>query len=461
MNRDGLAFEPALRHHRVIFAIIVALLCAAFALAFADAQRPLNQAAAFFPSVVTVVFSATIATSYLVFVHGRLAGRSGLPWLAGAYLFAAAIAVAQLLAYPGGWSPEGIFGSGAQTSAWLWVFGQAGFAALILVSQIMAGWQRYRSANRPARVGRIQTIVVIAVALALAVEAVLLATRWQASLSEFGDPRTFEGLWASFPGAACVGLSALALLATIVATQGRTVLDLGLILAVASALADVLLTLRGGASFSLGWYAGRCAAVITAVALLVAYLREVGRLHARAVKLGERLAEQAAVDAITGLSNRRHLNRQLELALRDARRRGEDVSLVLFDIDHFNAYNQRYGHLAGEDCLRRIGGAVASMARRPQDVIARYGSEEFAVLLPGTGNDGALHVASVVRDAVHQLAMEHSANPPSGIVTISAGAATVASGGRMDDLIRRADRALHAAKEAGRDRVVTQDAAFA
>lgn len=461
MNRDGFAFEPAPRRHRVIFAVGIALLCAAFALIFADAAHPLDHAAAFFPFTATVVFAGSVVTSYLVFAHGRIAGRTGLPWLAGAYLFAAAMAAAQLLAYPGGWSPEGLFGTGARTSVWLWVFGQAGFAALVLVSQVTTGWQRYRSANRPARVGRTQTIVVAAVVLALAAEAILLATRWQPTLPELVGGGAFDGLWASLPGAVCVGAAAFVLFVVIVATRGRTALDLGLILAVAATLADVLLTLRGGAQFSLGWYAGGCASIVTGVAVLVAYLREVTRLHARVIRLGERLAEQAAIDAITGLSNRRHLNRQLELALRDARRRGEDVSLLLFDIDHFNAYNQRYGHLAGEDCLRRIGTAVASMARRPQDVIARYGTEEFAVLLPGTGNEGALHVASVVRDAVHQLGIEHSANPPSGIVTISAGAATVASGGRMDDLIRRADRALHAAKEAGRDRVVAHDAALA
>ena len=458
MTRDGFASEPAQRHHRMVFTVIVAALCALTAVVFVDAAQPLGEAPAFLPTMATAIVFGDLVTSYLIFIHAPLAGRASLPWLGGAYLFAAALALAQFLVFPGVWSTSGLFGANPQSAAWLWVFWHGGFAILVLASQLATVWQRRRAAGRPIRLRRSHSLVMSAVVLALAVEFLLLATRWQASLPALIHGNDYAGLGGSIPGTTVAALTAAALAAVIMGTRGQTVLDLGLVVALVAALADVILTLHGGARFSLGWYVARCAALISGVALLVVYLREVAWLHARVLRLNARLAEQAAMDATTGLNNRRHINRQIELALRDARRRGEEVSLILIDLDHFSAYNERYGHLAGDDCLRRVAGAIAGAARRPQDVTARYGGEEFAVLLPVTGSDGARHVGGTIVEAVRGLAIEHVANPPAGVVTVSAGVATVPPGGRMEDLIRQADRALYAAKEAGRDRVVGQDA---
>ncbi len=458
MTRDGFASEPAQRHHRVVFAVIVAVLCAIAALVFADASLPLARAPAFLPTYATLIVFGDLITSYLIFIHAPIAGRASLPWLGGAYLLTAAIGLAQMFVIPGIWTTNGLFGAGPVSTLWLWVFGRSGFSLFVLASQIASVLQRRRSSGRPIRVRRSHAVVMSALVLALALELVLLATRWQASLPALTAGIDYTGLGATLTGATVTGLAVAALAAVVLGTRGRSVLDLGLIVALIAALADVILTLHGGTIFSFGWYVARCAAVVSGLAVLVVYLREVAWLHARMLRLSGRLAEQASMDATTGLNNRRHLNRQLEIALRDARRRGEHVSLVLLDIDRFSAYNERYGHLAGDDCLRRVAGVIASAARRPQDVTARYGGEEFAVLLPGTGIQGAHHVGKAIVDAVRGLAIDHTSNHPGGIVTVSGGVATVAPGGRMEDLIRQADRALFAAKEAGRDQVVGQDA---
>lgn len=458
MTRDGFASEPAQRRHHVVFTVLVAALCAVVALVFAHATLPLPAEPAFLPTYTTAVVICDIITSYLIFTHAPLAGRGSLAWLGGAYLFTAAIAFAQILVFPGVWSARGLLGASAQSAVWLWVFWHGGFAAFVLASQFVALRQRRRASGQARRVRRSHALVMSVFVLAVVFELVLLATRWQSSLPALIQGNDYAGLGTSIPGVTVVGLSVAALLAVILGTRGRSVLDLGLLVALVAACADVILTLRGGARFSLGWYSARCAAVLSGLAILGVYLREVAWLHARVLRLNARLAEQAAMDATTGLNNRRFLNRQLDLALRDARRRGEEVSLVLLDLDHFKAYNDRYGHLAGDDCLRRVAGAIVSAARRPQDVAARYGGEEFAVLLPGTGIEGARHVASTIVETVRDLSIEHASNLPSGIATIRAGVATVPPGGRMEDLIRQADRALYAAKEFGRDRVVGPDA---
>jgi diguanylate cyclase (GGDEF)-like protein len=461
MTRDGFASEPAQRHHRVVFTVIIAVVCAIAALAFADASLPLPQAPAFLPTYVTTVIFADLVTCYLIFTHAPMAGRASLPWLGGAYLFTAAIAFAQMLVFPGVWSATGLLGAGPQSAVWLWVFWHGGFAALVLASQIVALRQRRHTSGRPIRMRRRHTLVMSVFVLAVVLELVLLATRWEAWLPALIRGNDYGGLATSGPGMTVTGLTVVALVAVILGTRGRSLLDLGLIVALVAALVDVVLTLHGGARFSLGWYVARCAAVLSGVAVLAVYLREVAWLHARVLRLNARLAEQAAMDATTGLHNRRHLNRQLDLALRDSRRRGEEVSLVLLDVDRFKAYNDRYGHLAGDDCLRRVAAAIAASARRPQDLAARYGGEEFAVLLPSTGIEGAHHVGTTIVDAVRALAIDHTLNAPAGVVTVSAGVATVAPGGRMEDLIRQADRALYAAKDMGRDRVVGPEAVLA
>lgn len=163
----------------------------------------------------------------------------------------------------------------------------------------------------------------------------------------------------------------------------------------------------------------------------------------------------ATTDGLTGLVNRRSLDERLDRELARTARNGMPISFILMDIDRFKAFNDLYGHPAGDECLKRVAVAVRNAVKRPADIVARYGGEEFAVVLPETDEDGAFAVAEACRLAVRGMALEHSKSEKS-IVTISLGVASY-RGDEFDrdvvELIGRADQALYIAKGAGRDRV--------
>jgi diguanylate cyclase (GGDEF)-like protein/PAS domain S-box-containing protein len=176
--------------------------------------------------------------------------------------------------------------------------------------------------------------------------------------------------------------------------------------------------------------------------------------------LQDRLAQMAFVDGLTGIQNRRAFDLALEKEWKRASRSGEPLSLILLDVDHFKIFNDTYGHLTGDDCLRAIAGAMRTSVRRPDDVVARFGGEELAVLLPGTPTDGAEQVAHRLCQGVLDLRIPHSGNEGRGIVTMSGGISTAVAcpDGRVqmpDGLLQAADTALYKAKHLGRDRVTT------
>ena len=169
-----------------------------------------------------------------------------------------------------------------------------------------------------------------------------------------------------------------------------------------------------------------------------------------------RLQAQAVQDGLTGLANRRAFDEALAKEHRRARREKKACSLVMIDVDRFKAFNDRYGHPAGDDCLRQVAAAIAETARRPGDIAARYGGEEFAVLLPDTDEAAAEVIAGNILQAVWGLKIRHEANLE-GVVTISAGVASADSAqanGALDTLIHDADRALYRAKNGGRNAVI-------
>ncbi len=172
------------------------------------------------------------------------------------------------------------------------------------------------------------------------------------------------------------------------------------------------------------------------------------------VELERELQRLAATDPLTGLANRRRFDESLAAELARAARTGEHVTLLLCDVDHFKRFNDRYGHPAGDACLVAVARALAGLARRPGDLVARYGGEELALVLPSTTLDGAVRVAEHVRDAVRALAMPHEGNEERGVVTMSVGAACVVGAWTAAEVLLLADQALYEAKGQGRDRHV-------
>jgi diguanylate cyclase (GGDEF)-like protein len=174
-----------------------------------------------------------------------------------------------------------------------------------------------------------------------------------------------------------------------------------------------------------------------------------------------RLQQIAYVDALTQLANRRQFDEALKAEWLRAIREETPLSLVMLDIDRFKRFNDLYGHLAGDECLRVVAAAVKSILRRPADLMARYGGEEFALLLPVTDDSGAVKLADRVRTAINALRLTHAGNAPGqGFVTASLGVSTAypqpgSSPEGWLDLIKRADGLLYEAKRTGRNRVVS------
>ena len=207
---------------------------------------------------------------------------------------------------------------------------------------------------------------------------------------------------------------------------------------------------------------------VVSIVLLVMIIGSLGWSLAGALQRREEaeveLAVLATTDGLTGLANRRMFDRQLEIEWLRAAREKSPVSLLLVDVDQFKAYNDIYGHQAGDECLRIIAKALSGVACRPRDLVARYGGEEIAVLLPDTDDAGAAEVAEKIRAQVEALRVRHEASISSRILTVSIGSATrVPSLDRSrlgpENLITLADEALYRAKQDGRNRVSTAQAA--
>jgi diguanylate cyclase (GGDEF)-like protein len=196
----------------------------------------------------------------------------------------------------------------------------------------------------------------------------------------------------------------------------------------------------------------------------------------RVKRIADELRRIATIDVLTGVANRRGFDDALAHEWRRARRAGDPLALLMIDVDHFKSFNDRYGHPAGDVCLRAVAQALVSASLRPADLVARYGGEEFVVLLPQTPREGAEHVACSVLDAIDALAIEHDASSAARHVTVSAGIACYdeasecwvepsADSRSADlgaccspiDLVRAADKALYGAKRAGRAQAMLLD----
>lgn len=199
------------------------------------------------------------------------------------------------------------------------------------------------------------------------------------------------------------------------------------------------------------------------------------RTHLRLKRLSDQLRRLATIDALTGLTARRVLDETLEREWQRTLRDAQPISLLMIDVDHFKRYNDRYGHPAGDACLRRVAQAIRDVAHRPGDLAARFGGEEFALLLPQTPRDGAQAVAARLLQSLHDAALPHADSPTSDRLSVSIGigcfdahsgswsSATGRPGDQLPerpgvaDLVAGADRALYAAKAAGRGRACVLD----
>jgi len=160
-------------------------------------------------------------------------------------------------------------------------------------------------------------------------------------------------------------------------------------------------------------------------------------------------------DGLTGIANRRRFDEVLAQECSRHSRSGTELSLIMLDVDHFKAFNDNYGHVKGDECLRRIADMIKSCANRPADLAARYGGEEFACILPETDRVGAVAIAENIRRSITTLAIPHEKSSTADFVSVSMGVVTVRciKGCPIVDIVNKADELLYKAKSSGRNRV--------
>ncbi|NUN63961.1 diguanylate cyclase [Pseudanabaena biceps] len=174
------------------------------------------------------------------------------------------------------------------------------------------------------------------------------------------------------------------------------------------------------------------------------------------------LAREVTIDGLTQISNRRAFDQRLSNEWQRLAREESPISLLLCDVDFFKRYNDRYGHPAGDDCLRAVAKTIEACIRRPADMVARYGGEEFAIILPNTQQEGATFMAEQICQAVSSLKILHESSHVSDYVSVSIGIASVFPERRVSPrgLIEAADRGLYLAKNNGRNCVIFSSKSF-
>lgn len=173
----------------------------------------------------------------------------------------------------------------------------------------------------------------------------------------------------------------------------------------------------------------------------------------------DRMSDLVHIDALTGLGNRRFFDESMVAEMRAASRNSSTLGLVLLDLDRFKQFNDLYGHPAGDRCLQGVANVLKAVCRRPRDLVARYGGEELAVILPDTEMVGAIQVAKDILQRLRDLRIPHADNLERHIVSISAGLYVCKADANVsvNTMVQRADQALYAAKTDGRDRVFCFD----
>jgi diguanylate cyclase (GGDEF)-like protein len=437
-----------------------------FAVSLPFASLHVGRVDAFIPAYESALVVCDLITAVLLFGQFVVLRSKAMFALACGYIFTAFAAFAHLISFPGAFSPTGLLGAGTQTTIWEYVFWHGGFPLFVIAYALLKG-DRRSAAPLSGTVPRAGTTVLYGIAAVFALTCGLawIALRLGQFLPVLVHDQRFDATFVVIIAGICA--LCLTALAIVWLRRARTVLDLWLMVVLCTWLFDIALScIFNTGRFDFGWYAGRLYGVFAASVLLIVFLTENGAHYLRLAQLSvasatantalERLSQH---DGLTDLANRRHFDSYLDGQIAVARRQGRALALVMCDVDCFKAYNDHFGHQAGDECLKQVAAALQKCCRRPGDMAARYGGEEFALILPDTDLAGAARIAEIARREVARLMIPHARSPATPFVTISGGVSILAPGQvlTMKELVRVADGALFAAKRAGRNRVISVD----
>lgn len=179
------------------------------------------------------------------------------------------------------------------------------------------------------------------------------------------------------------------------------------------------------------------------------------KVEEKLISLQKELEALSFKDGLTGVANRRKLDATLDIEWTSARRSAQPLSLIMLDVDFFKQYNDRYGHSQGDECLKNIAQTLGLAATRPRDIVARFGGEEFVLVLPETDENAALQIAERCHRLVEKLQIPHETSAAGGFVTISMGVGTIKPSAGMEPkhFVEAVDKLLYQAKQNGRNRI--------
>lgn len=426
------------------------LLCAAgLVLPYSTVQSPIVQP--FMPIFATSVVIAEGLTAFLLWTQYRASGRSLFSALASAYAFTSVTAAFHLIVYPNVFSTTGLLGASTQTAIWTWLLWRAGFASLVTLA--LTTRLHPPIENRPRR----QTYGALAIsgAMGMSIALCLAAIAEQDRLPNLVlGTEPYRHLAA---GPAALSVAALCVAALGIhtrVTRLRTLMDLWVGVALLAGVVDIVLTLAAGERYSVGWYGARIASMVSANAVLGMLMSETSRAYQKLADTHRTLQELSVRDGLTGVFNRAYFDERYPRELATATKAGYPLAVLLIDVDHFKDYNDAFGHLAGDECLRRIAHTLTAALPRQTDFVSRYGGEEFVVVLPGRDPLASSATAERLRQWVADMKLPAPSASP-GWVTVSIGHASSRSHPhpQPETLLAGADAALYGAKALGRNRV--------
>jgi diguanylate cyclase (GGDEF)-like protein len=419
-------------------------------------ERRMGEFEALGPAITSAVMVAMFVSAGMLRNQYHTTRYVPFAVLAVAYATTAILQLPYLLTFPHVFSANG-FGFGPQVATYFWLTWHAAFV-LLVAGYVWADSYFSRNAVEPLDAAEFlrRYTLLAGVCTAGVIAAIVFHKEVPALISAGGYTPLYHLLVEQLLLA-----SACIVMATLIARNAlrhTTHLWLCVVLA-AFAIETYVSGELVGSRFSLGWYMGYLEAAAWQTLFLFVQLHHANEQLAAFAADTRSLVEETKRDALTGLFNRRGFDDRFELALADCEESNSWIALLVLDLDHFKAYNDHFGHLAGDEALRRVAAEMTSLINRPSDACCRVGGEEFAIILGGTDEAGAKTLAERLRLGVMRLRIRQAPEIPVPTMTVSIGLAVehTANVPTAKALYERADQALYRAKRTGRNRVVAHN----
>ena len=452
--KDNFSAAPS-RPAMILAGVLMLLMTAAAALLLPYANQP-TAGSNLRPVLITALAVNNSIIAYLILLHFYVKRRPATGLLGTAFAYSALMAIYQLLMLPEVLPGQLGLQLGSHLSIWLWFARLAGFAMLIMLAMLCLAWQPKPPLSPHRSSGFLLGCLLLAVSL------IWLVTQWLPPylpdlgrlVSQQGDYRALRDSGLVIALLLCWGG---ALLSVLLVTRLRSAFHCWLALCCYGYLLYLVLLFSSSQRLTVGWYASRFFEQFAATIMLGALLFEVFRLQKRLQSSYSQAYETSIRDSLTGLFSRRHFDNALDAIRQRPPEQARPFTVLMADIDHFKRYNDSFGHVQGDDCLRQIAACMAQQLR-DGDTLARYGGEEFIAILDGCDELHAAQIAERIRCAVEQLAIPAASDTAAqpAVVTVSIGLHCQPATALMEaehQLVELADKALYLAKHQGRNRV--------